>query len=208
MFRNLVLVQVVLLSFQSLLYFGCEMFQHRIHNVKLEIDDRIPFLPWSVLFYCLWFPLIAVYPLAVYNADPVYYCNYLVAMILEILVSVVCYLVYPTSFKRPDTPDTFWGNFMKLIYHGSYRGLNCAPSLHCSSCYLIIWVSITCLGMEMWIRVLAIVVAVLIVLSTMTTKQHAVIDVVTAAPLFGLCYGAGAALAVQLYPVVVGFIGS
>lgn len=207
MFKRLVLVQVVLLSFQSLLYFGCEMFQHRIHNVKLAIDNRIPFLPWSVLFYCMWFPLIAVFPLVVYYADSDYYCIYLATMVLEVLLSVLCYLVYPTSFERPATTDTFWGNFMKLIYHGSYRGLNCAPSLHCSSCYLVIWISCLCPGMDMLIRVLAIVVATLIVLSTMTTKQHTVIDVVTAGVMFAVCCLLGTMLAGEYGQAMLELIG-
>ena len=60
MVKKLIIVQAILLGFQSLTYFGCEIFQKNIHNVKLPVDDKIPFLPWSVLFYCCWFPLIAV----------------------------------------------------------------------------------------------------------------------------------------------------
>ncbi len=207
MIKRLILVQVVLLAFQSLVYFGCEMFQHRIHNVKLRIDDKISFLPWSVFFYCFWFPLIAVYPLVVYQTDPMYYCIYLMSMLLEVVISVLCYLIYPTSFTRPVPPNTFWGRFMKLIYHGSYRGLNCAPSLHCSSCFLVIWVSCACSGMEMWIRVLTIAVAVLIVLSTMTTKQHTIVDVLTAVPLFIVCRVLGGLMANQYFPIILAYVG-
>ena len=146
MFKKLVLVQAILLFFQILLYFGCELFQRRIHDVKRPVDAKIPFLPWTVLPYCFWFPLIAVYPLVVFQTDPYSYCSYLMTMVIEIVFSVACYLIYPTSFQRPVPPDGFWGDFMKLIYHGSYRGLNCAPSLHCSSCFLIICTSFICVG--------------------------------------------------------------
>ena len=43
MFKKLVLVQAILLSFQILLYFGCELFQTRIHDVKRSVDEKIPF---------------------------------------------------------------------------------------------------------------------------------------------------------------------
>lgn len=184
MYKKLILVQVILLSFQILLYFGCEVFQTRIHDVKRPVDDKIPFLSWTVLPYCFWFPLIAVYPLVVFQTDPYSYYGYLATMVIEIVLSVVCYLIYPTSFQRPVPPAGFWGNFMKFIYHGSYRGLNCAPSLHCSSCFLVIWVSFTCEGMSLWIRLFTVSITVMIVLSTLTTKQHTLIDVLTAVPLF------------------------
>lgn len=139
MLKKLILVQGILLSFQTVLYFGCEFFQRSIHDVKHPVDDKIPFLPWTVLPYCLWFPLIAFYPFVVFRTDPYSYCSYLMTMVMEIVLSVVCYLIYPTSFQRPVPPAGFWGNFMKFVYRGSYRGLNCAPSLHCSSCFLVIY---------------------------------------------------------------------
>ena len=184
MFKKLILVQGILLSLQTLLYFGCEFFQSKIHDVKRLVDDKIPFLPWTVLPYCFWFPMIAFYPLIVFRTDPCSYCGYLMTMVMEIVLSVVCYLIYPTSFQRPVPPDGFWGNFMKFIYHGSYRGLNCAPSLHCSSCFLVICVSFTCAGMSLWVRAFTVSIAIMIVLSTLTTKQHTLIDVLTAVPLF------------------------
>ena len=207
MFKKLVLVQVILLSFQILLYFGCELFQSRIHDVKRPVDDKIPFLPWTVLPYCFWFPLIAFYPLVVYRTDHWSYCVYLLTMVMEILLSVVCYLIYPTSFQRPVPPDNFWGNFMNLIYHGSYRGLNCAPSLHCSSCFLVICTSFTCGGMNLWIRVFTVSIATMIVLSTLTTKQHTLIDVLTAVPLFLISRILGIWLTCRYLIPILSFVG-
>ena len=208
MFKKLILVQVILLSFQTLLYFGCELFQSRIQDVKRPVDDKIPFLPWTVLIYCFWFPLIAFYPLIVFRTDPYSCCAYLMTMILEVVLSVVCYLIYPTSFQRPVPPDGFWGNFMKLIYRGSYRGLNCAPSLHCSSCFLVICVSCTCEGMNLWVRIFTILIAVMIVMSTLTTKQHTLIDVLTAVPLFAISRILGILLAVRYFVPILTFIGN
>ena len=184
MFKKLILVQGILLALQTLLYFGCEFFQSKIHDVKRPVDDKIPFLPWTVLPYCFWFPMIVFYPLIVFRTDPHSYCGYLTTMVMEIVLSIVCYLIYPTSFQRPVPPDGFWGKFMKFVYHSSYRGLNCAPSLHCSSCFLVICVSFTCAGMSLWVRGFTVSIAIMIVLSTLTTKQHTLIDVLTAVPLF------------------------
>ncbi len=207
MLKKLVLVQGILLSFQTLLYFGCEFFQSKIHDVKRPVDDKIPFLPWTVLPYCFWFPLIVFYPLIVFQTDSYSYCSYLMTMVTEIVLSVSCYLIYPTSFQRPVPPDGFWGNFMKFIYHSSYRGLNCAPSLHCSSCFLVICVSFTCVGMNLWIRVFTVSIAVMIVLSTLTTKQHTLIDVLTAVPLFLISRILGLLLTARYFIPVLTFVG-
>lgn len=56
MLKKLILVQIILLSFQTVLYFGCEVFQRSIHDVERPVDDKIPFLPWTVLPYSFWFP--------------------------------------------------------------------------------------------------------------------------------------------------------
>ena len=207
MFKKLILVQGILLSLQTLLYFGCEFFQSKIHNVKRPVDDKIPFLPWTVLPYCFWFPMIAFYPLIVFRTDPHSYCGYLSTMVMEIVLSIVCYLIYPTSFQRPVPPDGFWGKFMKFVYHSSYRGLNCAPSLHCSSCFLVICVSFTCAGMSLWVRGFTVSIAIMIVLSTLTTKQHTLIDVLTAVPLFLISRILGNLLTIRFFTPVLKFVG-
>ena len=207
MFKKLILVQGILLALQTLLYFGCEFFQSKIHNVKRPVDDKIPFLPWTVLPYCFWFPMIAFYPLIVFRTDPHSYCGYLTTMVMEIVLSIVCYLIYPTSFQRPVPPDGFWGKFMKFVYHSSYRGLNCAPSLHCSSCFLVICVSFTCAGMSLWVRGFIVSIAIMIVLSTLTTKQHTLIDVLTAVPLFLISRILGNLLTIRFFTPVLKFVG-
>ena len=207
MFKKLILVQGILLALQTLLYFGCEFFQSKIHNVKRPVDDKIPFLPWTVLPYCFWFPMIAFYPLIVFRTDPCSYCGYLMTMVMEIVLSVVCYLIYPTSFQRPVPPDGFWGKFMKFVYHSSYRGLNCAPSLHCSSCFLVICVSFTCAGMSLWVRGFTVSIAIMIVLSTLTTKQHTLIDVLTAVPLFLISRILGILLTIRYFTPILTFVG-
>ena len=57
-------------------------------------------------------------------------------------------------------------------------------NLYCSACFPVIYVSCTCEGMDLWIRIFTILIAVMIVLSTLTTKQHTLVDVLTAVPLF------------------------
>ena len=184
-FSKVVIVQAVLLVFQIIMYFGCEYFQSGFHDVKRGIDDKIPFVEWSVLVYVLWFPLIALFPIALFYVNEEYYVFYITAMFMEVVLSVICYMIYPTAFKRPKPSDKLSGKLMAIVFKGSYRGVNCAPSLHCSSCYLIIFTAL--MAMHNVTGIISIIVAVAIVISTMTTKQHTVIDVLSAIPMFVVC---------------------
>ena len=184
-FSKVVIVQAVLLVFQIIMYFGCEYFQSGFHDVKRDIDDKIPFVEWSVLVYVLWFPLIALFPIVLFYVNEEAYVFYITAMFMEVVLSVICYMIYPTTFKRPKPSDKLSGKLMAIVFKGSYRGVNCAPSLHCSSCYLIIFTAL--MAMHNVAGIISIIVAVAIVISTMTTKQHTVIDVLSAIPMFVVC---------------------
>ena len=98
--RRLILAQAILLGGQCLLYFGVEALEGPPHNVDRGIDRRIPFAPVWVYIYVLWFPLIALFPLALYFASPLHYGRYMTAMAADIVLSLICYLAYPTTFRR------------------------------------------------------------------------------------------------------------
>lgn len=184
---KVLLAEILLLGLQTLLYFGVEAFEGKPHNVAKKIDGHIPFVPAFVYIYVLWFPLILLFPLALFRADPMAYARYQTAILLDIALSLVCYLVYPTSFARPEAPDTVSGRAMKLVFRGSYKGLNCAPSMHCSMCYLVLHFVGATPGLPPAVAAIAVPVALGIVISTLFTKQHVVIDALTALPLAAVC---------------------
>lgn len=184
---KVLLAETLLLGLQTLLYFGVEAFEGKPHNVAKKIDGHIPFVPAFVYIYVLWFPLILLFPLALFRADPMAYARYQTAILLDIALSLVCYLVYPTSFARPEAPDTVSGQAMRLVFRGSYKGLNCAPSMHCSMCYLVLHFVGATPGLPFAVAAIAVPVALGIVISTLFTKQHVVIDALTALPLAAVC---------------------
>lgn len=196
--RRLILAQAILLGGQCLLYFGVEALEGPPHNVERGIDRRIPFAPAWVYIYVLWFPLIALFPLALYFASPLHYGRYMTAMAADIVLSLICYLAYPTTFRRPVPPMSATGLVMRLVYRGSYKGLNCAPSMHCSMCYIVLAMALVSPGLPLPVRGIAVILSALIVLSTLYTKQHVLIDALSALPLAALCWGLG-----RLFPFAV-----
>ena len=184
---KLLFAEILILGLQTLLYFGVEAFEGKPHNVAKKIDGHIPFVPAFVYIYVLWFPLILLFPLALFQADPMAYARYQTAIVLDIALSLFCYLVYPTSFARPKAPNTVSGRAMKLVFRGSYKGLNCAPSMHCSMCYLVLHFVGSTSGLPLAVTAIAAPIALGIVISTLFTKQHVVIDVLSAIPLAAVC---------------------
>ena len=192
-FVKLVIIEVVILGVQILLYFGCEIFQHNFHDVERPIDKKIPLVPWTVTVYSLWFPLIAVFPVVLYYFSREVYVMYQISIIISNVVSTIIYVAYPTTFEREAPPDTFWGRALKFVYAASFKGINCAPSLHCIHCFITIVMALMCVPLLPVLKIVFIAVAVGIIISTQLTKQHVLIDALTALPfsavtiVLGIC---------------------
>ncbi len=183
-FAKLIVFTAGFLLFQAVAYFGIEKFEKNLHDVEREIDGKIPVIPWFSVIYATWFPAIAIFPLILFYADRDTYMVYMAAMFLDLLLSCITYYVYPTTFVRPKTDS--W--MLKLVYFMSYRQVNCMPSLHCSMSYVIIIACIAAEGLSGAVIGIFILDALLIPVSTLFTKQHVVIDVVTAVPYALFCW--------------------
>ncbi|MES2115815.1 MAG: phosphatase PAP2/dual specificity phosphatase family protein [Pseudomonadota bacterium] len=146
-------------------------------------EQRIPFVPWTILPY--------------WSIDPLYGLSFLLCrdrrqvdthalrLLTAQLISVTAFLLFPLqySFERPATDGVFGAMFEAL--EGFDRPYNQAPSLHISL-LVILWArfagSIAGPG-----RLLVHVWAALIGVSVLTTYQHHFIDVPTGALVGLLC---------------------
>ncbi len=193
MIKKLILIEIIILSFQVVTYFGCELLQHNPHNVKCAIDDRVPLRPAWVYVYVMWFPLIFFYPFLLFFCSERYYIIYTVAILADIVISTIAYVMYPTSFERKTPKSGFFGDSLKFIYFFSFKGYNCAPSMHCSMCFITIWTILCCPAVPLFIRGGVVLLALAIIAATQLTKQHVVMDVTTAIPTaaISLAFGYG-----------------
>lgn len=182
--KNVIIRQIIILIFQVVLYFGCEFFQKNPKNMGLPIDKKIPALPYFALIYVLWFPLIAIFPISLFKAAKNLYELYVICWITDIVISVIIYLAYPTTCTRPKDLENIKGGWMlKILYKFSYKGLNCSPSMHCSISTLVLIFALTASTMPINLRIIYSTTALGIILSTLFTKQHVLVDLVTGALL-------------------------
>lgn len=187
--KNVIIRQIIILIFQVVLYFGCEFFQKNPKNMDLPIDKKIPALPYFALIYVLWFPLIAIFPISLFKASKNLYELYVICWIIDIVISVIIYLAYPTTCTRPKDLENIKGGWMlKILYKFSYKGLNCSPSMHCSISTLVLIFALTASTMPINLRIIYSTTALGIILSTLFTKQHVLIDLVTGVLLTTLIF--------------------
>ena len=185
-------VQVLLLSVQGVSYLLIQRIQGEFHDMSRPVDKKIPLIPQSVYIYAMWYPLLFFYPIYLYSLSRAVWLVYLMAIGLNVIVSLVIYALYPTSFQRPEPPDSMLsGKILRLLYVLNYKGLNCMPSMHCSQCFIILLSACFC-GMSGVMPALPAIgvgiLSLLIVESTVLTKQHVIMDMLAALPLGIVCY--------------------
>lgn len=152
-------------------------------NLTLPWDASVPFLPWTVtvylgsfLYWYLCFVLIATKEREL--ADR-FFC----AHMLTVILSFLCYVLMPTTLDRPEiTGGGLWNLLMRIVYWVDTPE-NLFPSLHCSTGWLC-WVGVRRRkDLPFWLKLLFLLLSLLVCISTLTTRQHVMADVVSGVAL-------------------------
>jgi membrane-associated phospholipid phosphatase len=138
------------------------------------LDRAVPFWPLSGLVYFSVFPFLLVSFLALRDRERA--ARFLYASLLAQTVGMLCFLLWPTAFPRDRFPVPADAAALGLALVRFCRSLdapvNCLPSLHVSA----ITLCVAALRGTRWFRP-ALVAGMLLAASTLTFKQHYVIDV-------------------------------
>jgi membrane-associated phospholipid phosphatase len=154
-----------------------------IFLARAAIDNAIPFLDWTIWIYATYYPFLMA---AVWltrddklRSDAVY------GMLLASAIGLIIFTLWPTAITREDASLIGATGLLWRLLFSVDTMVNALPSMH---------VAHTCLAAVafasrsgVW-RVIAPVWAALIVLSTLTTKQHYAIDVPGGFALAALCF--------------------
>jgi membrane-associated phospholipid phosphatase len=159
------------------------------YDLSLPFDAAVPFLPWTVCIYAFagllfWFFLyrrIAALPRQ--TADRFFCAN-----LLGKGIAFLFFVFLPTEMTRPELNETgFWNLCMRLVYSFDEPN-NLFPSLHCFLAWLC-WAGIRRNKQvpAIW-RVSALVMAAAVCISTLTTREHVMVDVAAGILLSELCW--------------------
>ncbi len=175
-------------------------------DMTLEIDSHFPFIPWTVIIYFSWFVfwLGNYYLLA--NGERAERNRLFAADILGRIVCFVIFIALPTTNIRPEIEDGgVWNFFMKFLYLVD-TPQNLFPSIHCYASWLCFIGVRRRKDMRPWYKILTLLWAVAICISTLTTRQHVTVDVISGIALAEITYLIAAIPKVQdIYQRIIDF---
>ncbi len=137
---------------------------------ECALDQHIQFWSWTYPIYFSYFFELPLLVLAINNDDQQRVRKFIFRMIT---LQAVFFLVFPTTIDRPHSE---WLGLLTLID----EPFNCFPSLHVSLSLFL-----TLLNRK---HIWAIVWCSLICLSTLTTKQHYVLDMIGGATVASITF--------------------
>ena len=147
------------------------------------LDKSVEFVDWTILIYLTQFGIICS-PF-VFHDDFLSMNETLYGMLIATGIAFVVFMVFPTTLPRDALVPSDWLAGIYAQLYGLDQPVNCFPSLHVALAHLT-WTtylrgrSPKAFGIGLW--------ALLITVSTITTKQHYVIDVVGGVALAGLSW--------------------
>lgn len=157
------------------------------HRVSFDWEQNIPFIEWFVFAYVGWYVLI-VWSLGYFL---LYHVEHFVGLqkyiIITQVVAMICYILYPSyQDLRPDLSTLGRENFATWILNIIYTAdtpTGVCPSLHVAYSVGIASTWLKEREAAKGTRVFVVIFSLLVCISVVFVKQHAVIDVILALPV-------------------------
>ena len=156
---------------------------------QLPIDHQIPFLEGFVVFYAAWAPVLVAVGLWLLVKDGENFKYYMWTLAITFLTSTIfCLLVPNGQDLRPEVlpRDNIFCALVGLIYSLD-TNTNVFPSVHVVGAMAVLFALWHTDTARKW-RIPALILGILIILSTLFIRQHAVLDVVASLVLSAVTY--------------------
>lgn len=172
------LISVGVICIQTLYYSIGKMFANGGFVIDAKIDRMIPYISVFVLFYISWYFMLLIVPLLLSKYNEKDFYKYNICILINALISLIIFIVFPTSIPRYEiTTNSIFDKLVRIIYYFD-NPTTCLPSMHASAAFIAIYFSIGSRTLLKKYKIFIIIQSVLIILSTLFIKQHAVFDVI------------------------------
>lgn len=194
--KNHFIFLVFYLAAYLTVFFCLETIKAQPHILHTGLDDRIPFCEYFIIPYVLWFLFVggSVCYFAFWGEKELEYWQLLMTISMGLLVFFLTSVFYPNAqdMRPQGTGDSVFGWLVGFLYRID-TPTNILPSLH------VFDAAACCIALLKHegkgskrsfcaVKSIAVVLTILIILSTMFLKQHSVIDVGAALVLNAACY--------------------
>lgn len=141
-----------------------------------QFEESIPFLPWTIWIYIGLYPAYLTWALLSYK-DEIEMNKTLYGFATIGLLSCIIFILYPVSYPRdlfPLSQESSLTNKIFAMTRAIDKPSNCLPSLHVGLCFLFAYGFYNENKTKFWVSIFC---STLIAISTLTTKQHYIVDI-------------------------------
>lgn len=178
-FENMALSILFALVINGIAYYGTRLYGPILNpnDFSGPIDYRIPLVPWTISIYLGAYIFWGINYILGCTQEPEKAFRFMSADFLAKTVCLFCFLLLPTTTARPNiTNTTLWDGLISWLYYTDAPD-NLFPSIHClTSSFAFIAVRENP-KIPRWYQFLSFIMAAAVCVSTLTTKQHILLDV-------------------------------
>lgn len=176
--------------FNCLIYWGTMAAAVGRHHFDFttDFDRMVPLLPWTIVIYFGCYLFWAANYILIGHLDKESFYRFITADLMSRVVCGIFFLLLPTTNIRPQLPvDSFFAPAMEWLWNVD-EAANLFPSIHC----LVSWFCYIGIRgrreIPRWYQWFSCVFAVAVFVSTQTTKQHYIVDVIGALIIAEGCF--------------------
>lgn len=157
----------------------------RFFTVHSFFDDFIPFVPFFVIFYLIWYVYIAAGMLYFTFIEKEGFYRLIAFLYTEVFLCLLFCTIFPNGHNmRPDLSQAtdIFSRVVQMIYDADPHCVTIMPSMHVMNATAIT-VAVTksrVLSQRKWVVWSCWVFNILVAMSTVFTKQHSILDVLVA----------------------------
>jgi oligopeptide/dipeptide ABC transporter ATP-binding protein len=151
-----------------------------VRDLSIPFDQVIPLMPWTIVIYMSWAPLIIALAVVYFLYDRHLMRRYLITLGIGQLMANVTFPFFQTMIPRPYE-EVFAGTdifskILAIVYRvdNHYCGF---PSIHVINCVITMVMIWFFREAKLWVKLLVTIYFGFIAISTVTTKQHVVLDI-------------------------------
>jgi membrane-associated phospholipid phosphatase len=185
------LLAVLTIALQGLIYLLISSLVSRSGiPIAGAVDDRIPYVSWFVISYMAWMLVLYLSFIYLGLTNRSLYWRTILAYNAAVTVSNLIFIAFPTTMPRPDIQGNDIFDRLVLFIYNHDHPVNCFPSIHCLTTYLLFITMIRHKLFSFGRRVLISVFLWSIIASTVFIKQHALVDMIGGIALAEITYRA------------------
>ena len=149
-------------------------------DMTLSIDEMIPVVPFSVYIYLLCYIVWIFNYIRITKESPEVCYRFVAAEITAKLICGIFFCLLHTYNVRPEITGNMPSDFLLRIVYAVDSADNLFPSVHCLVSYFCWRGLLWCPNVKRSYRIFSFIAAILVFLSTLLTKQHVILDVISA----------------------------